>query len=103
MLENGPTRVLENGSLAQNNWSWNQLVDYIWVDQHVGTGYSTTDTTGYVADEDQLVADFLGFLSNLVKIFPSLATRRLFLTGESYAGTYIPCSLHLPLPFDWQK
>lgn len=31
----------------------------------------------------------LGFLRNLVKVFPSLATRPLFLTGESYAGTYI--------------
>lgn len=31
----------------------------------------------------------LGFLSNLVKVFPSLATRPLYLTGESYAGTYI--------------
>ena len=31
----------------------------------------------------------VGFLSNLVQVFPSLATRPLFLTGESYAGTYI--------------
>ena len=42
-----------------------------------------------VSDEDQMAADFLGFLSNLVKIFPSLSTRPLYLTGESYAGTYI--------------
>ena len=34
-----------------------------------------------------------GFLSNLVKVFPSLAQRPLYLTGESYAGTYI-VSLH---------
>ena len=31
----------------------------------------------------------MGFLSNLVKVFPSLATRPMHLTGESYAGTYI--------------
>ena len=31
----------------------------------------------------------MGFLSNLVKVFPSLKTRPLYLTGESYAGTYI--------------
>lgn len=31
----------------------------------------------------------MGFLSNLVKVFPSLKTRPLYVTGESYAGTYI--------------
>ncbi|KAK7037693.1 hypothetical protein VNI00_010919 [Paramarasmius palmivorus] len=30
------------------------------------------------------------FLANLVKVFPSLATRPFHLTGESYAGVYIP-------------
>ena len=46
----------------------------------------------------------LGFLSNLVKVFPSLATRPLFLTGESYAGTYIVsnllCEPFVPIPDD---
>ena len=31
----------------------------------------------------------IGFLENLVKVFPSLATRPFYLTGESYAGRYI--------------
>lgn len=31
----------------------------------------------------------MGFLTNLVKVFPSLKTRPMYLTGESYAGTYI--------------
>ncbi|KAJ7666335.1 hypothetical protein B0H14DRAFT_2658372 [Mycena olivaceomarginata] len=30
----------------------------------------------------------VGFLSNIVKIFPSLAKRPFCLAGESYAGTY---------------
>ncbi|CDO76988.1 hypothetical protein BN946_scf184298.g15 [Trametes cinnabarina] len=100
--ENGPIHVLANGTWVFNNFSWNHLADVIWVDQPVGTdarnrcfprtgtGFSTADSTGYVPDEDQTGEDFLGFLSNIVKVFPSLATRPLFLTGESYAGTYIP-------------
>lgn len=35
MLENGPIHVLADGSLVQNSWSWDQLVDYIWIDQPV--------------------------------------------------------------------
>ncbi|KAH9848633.1 alpha/beta-hydrolase [Lenzites betulinus] len=88
--ENGPIHVLSNGSWVKNPYSWNVLADTIWIDQPVGTGFSTADTKGYVADEDQMAEDFLGFLTNLVRVFPSLAARPLYLTGESYAGTYIP-------------
>ena len=31
----------------------------------------------------------MGFLENFVKVFPHLATRPLYLAGESYAGTFI--------------
>ncbi|KAJ6537847.1 alpha/beta-hydrolase [Mycena capillaripes] len=88
--ENGPIHLQPNNSWFINGFSWNTLADTIWIDQPVGTGFSTSDSTGYVPDEDQTGEDFVGFLSNLVKVFPSLATRPLFLTGESYAGTYIP-------------
>ncbi|OCH94794.1 alpha/beta-hydrolase [Obba rivulosa] len=88
--EHGPIHVLSNYTLVQNNLTWNTLVDSFYIDQPVGTGYSTSDSTGYIADEDQMAQDFLGFLTNLVHIFPGLATRPLYLTGESYAGTYIP-------------
>ncbi|KAL5537214.1 hypothetical protein ACEPAF_1037 [Sanghuangporus sanghuang] len=91
ILENGPLHVTDSGSMAPNNFSWDKLADYIWVDQPVGTGFSTAESNGgYIVDEDQMGEDFLNFLRNLVRIFPSLASRPLLLTGESYAGTYIP-------------
>ena len=56
-------------------------------------------------NEDQTAADFvrfgrffvvkyscttqMGFLENFVAVFPELATRPLYLSGESYAGMYI--------------
>lgn len=64
-------------------------MDTFWIDQPVGTGFSTADSTGYAKDENDVASDFIGFLSNLVKIFPSLATRPLYLAGEDYAGVYI--------------
>ncbi|KAJ3548230.1 hypothetical protein NM688_g5322 [Phlebia brevispora] len=89
--ENGPMLVEPNtNTLTENDNAWNKLIDYIWVDQPVGVGYSTADSTGYVNDEDQVGSDFVGFLSNLVQVFPNLATRPFYLTGESYAGRYIP-------------
>ncbi|KAJ6483954.1 alpha/beta-hydrolase [Mycena sanguinolenta] len=88
--ESGPIHVQANGTWFINQFSWHSLADTIWIDQPVGTGFSTSDLTGYIPNEDQMGEDFIGFLSNLVKVFPSLATRPLYLTGESYAGTYIP-------------
>ncbi|KAJ7307024.1 Alpha/Beta hydrolase protein [Mycena albidolilacea] len=90
-LENGPIRIAADGTVSQNTqYSWDKVADYFWIDQPVGVGFSTADAAGYIADEDQMGADFMGFLANLVKVFPSLATRPLHLTGESYAGVYIP-------------
>ncbi|THH29780.1 hypothetical protein EUX98_g4414 [Antrodiella citrinella] len=91
MFENGPIHIADDFTAFQNNFSWNNLADYIWVDQPVGTGFSTVDSGGMVRDEDEMGQDFkMGFLANLVKVFPSLKTRPFYLTGESYSGTYIP-------------
>ncbi|KAI0339252.1 alpha/beta-hydrolase [Trametopsis cervina] len=91
MLENGPLHVAEDGSIISNNASWDKLVDHVWIDQPVGVGFSTADAAGgYVQNEDEIAEDFVNFLASFVKIFPSLATRPLLLTGQSYAGRYIP-------------
>ncbi|KAN0088673.1 Alpha/Beta hydrolase fold [Tylopilus felleus] len=90
LFENGPIHISSDYSLFENQYAWTNVADYVWVDQPVGTGFSTADSNGYVFDEDQMAADFMGFLENLVKVFPNLATRPLHLTGESYAGMYIP-------------
>ncbi|KIM27100.1 hypothetical protein M408DRAFT_24847 [Serendipita vermifera MAFF 305830] len=96
--ENGPLRVAladgdttgKNFIMTPNPYSWTNLTDMFYVDQPVGTGYSTSDRHGYVADQDQVGEDFTNFLANIVAVFPSLKARPLFLTGESYAGRFIP-------------
>ncbi|RXW22148.1 hypothetical protein EST38_g3708 [Candolleomyces aberdarensis] len=89
-FENGPISLGPDWKPSSNQYSWDKLADYFWIDQPVGVGHATATSDGYVADEDQIGRDFMQFLSNLVKVFPSLKTRPLHLTGESYAGTYIP-------------
>ncbi|KZW00798.1 alpha/beta-hydrolase [Exidia glandulosa HHB12029] len=92
LYENGPIHIrTDNDADAyKNEYSWDTLADSFWLDQPVGTGYATAESTGYVLNEDEMAADFVRFLANLVKVFPSLATRPLHLIGESYAGMYIP-------------
>ncbi|TFY62128.1 hypothetical protein EVG20_g6814 [Dentipellis fragilis] len=90
MTGNGPMLLHNDFSITQNSMSWSNLLDIFWVDQPVGSGFSTVDSDGYVKNEDDVAADFLGFLTNLVKVFPSLADRPLILAGEDYAGIFIP-------------
>ncbi|KAF8142101.1 Alpha/Beta hydrolase protein, partial [Boletus edulis] len=89
-IENGPLHITSNYSVVENEYAWSTVADYVWIDQPVGTGFGTVDASGLVPDEDQVAIDFMGFLDNFVKVFPNLARRPLYLTGESYAGTYIP-------------
>ncbi|PVF93037.1 alpha/beta-hydrolase [Serendipita vermifera] len=77
-------------SFTESKYSWNRLADVFFVDQPVGTGYSTVEENGYPVDDDQIGMDFVNFLSNLVKVFPSLRQRPLHLIGESYGGIWVP-------------
>ncbi|KAJ7720800.1 alpha/beta-hydrolase [Mycena metata] len=90
LVENIGPIVVTKDSLGPNNNSWHNIADIFFVDNPVGTGYSTVGRGGFPADEDQIAADFLGFLHGLVKVFPALKTRPLHLVGESYAGRFIP-------------
>ncbi|OAX36451.1 alpha/beta-hydrolase [Rhizopogon vinicolor AM-OR11-026] len=90
LFENGPIQIQNDYSLIENQYGWSTVADYVWVDQPVGVGFGTADSTGYIFDENQMAKDFFGFLENLVKVFPGLAKRPLHLMGESYAGMYIP-------------
>lgn len=59
----------------------------VWVEQPVGTGFSqgTPDAT----DEADVAAEFLGFFKNFMDTF-GLHNRKVYITGESYAGYYVP-------------
>jgi carboxypeptidase C (cathepsin A) len=68
----------------------------IFVEQPGGTGFSTASSawTGEEAEkrtEDDVAESFYAFLQNLYTVFgDELAEKKLFVTGESYAGMYIP-------------
>lgn len=59
----------------------------VWVEQPVGTGFS--QGTPNATSETDVAAEFLGFFKNFVETF-SLQGRKVFITGESYAGAYVP-------------
>lgn len=64
------------------------LIDPLrWVDQPVTVGFSEGKVTA--RSERDLARDFLSFLENWQDIF-GVKNYRIFITGESYAGRYVP-------------
>jgi carboxypeptidase C (cathepsin A) len=90
-MENGPFRIKNNdtASIEVNPNSWNKEVHLLYWDQPVGTGYSYANDY-YVSSEEELSVQFHNGLKGFLKIHPEYCNCPLYITGESYAGKYIP-------------
>lgn len=98
LLESGPFRINKQKEITYNEGSWHKLTDMVYVDQPAGTGFSYTDD--YRHDLDQIAADFLIFLEKYFAIFPEDLENEIYLSGESYAGQYIPYVAQAILKFN---
>jgi len=89
--ENGPMRYdYKSFSFKPNPFSWHKLAHMVYVDQPLGVGLSRTSSKSRVADETEVGRDMYGFLNSFLDVFPEYASKNIYLTGESFAGVYIP-------------
>ncbi|KAK5057658.1 hypothetical protein LTR84_011659 [Exophiala bonariae] len=88
LQENGPF-LWQYGTFkpVQNQWSWTNLTNVVWVEQPVGTGFSQGTPTA-TSDED-VAQQFLGFFKNFIDTF-AMQGYTVYIAGESYAGYYVP-------------
>ncbi|CAH8383402.1 unnamed protein product [Eruca vesicaria subsp. sativa] len=89
--ENGPFTISNDSSLAWNDFGWDKASNIIYVDQPVGTGFSyTSDKSDLRHDEDGVSNDLYDFLLAFFKEHSQFVNNDFYITGESYAGHYIP-------------
>lgn len=90
--ENGPF-LWQSGTYAPqpNPFAWTNLTNMVWVDQPIGTGFSPAadGAPANITDETDIGRDFAGFWKNFMTTF-NMTGRKVYITGESYAGQYIP-------------
>ncbi|CAF4004761.1 unnamed protein product [Adineta steineri] len=86
----GPFSFQDENTIIENDGSWHLYTNLLFVDQPVGTGFSTIRTNSYVHELDEMANQFLSFLDQYIKIFPELLGNDIYLAGQSYAGQYIP-------------
>ncbi|KAL8166587.1 hypothetical protein V2J09_008086 [Rumex salicifolius] len=89
--ENGPFTIAKNLSLSWNDYGWDQASNLIYVDQPTGTGFSyTSDKRDIRHNEDAVSNDLYDFLQAFFEAHPQFVNNDFYITGESYAGHYIP-------------
>ena len=91
--------------MGEREHSWNQEFHVLFVDQPAGTGLAVaTSDAGYANNQTDVGQRFVTFLQNFYAKYPTYRKNELWLTGESYAGKYLPAianaiivkRLHLP-------
>ncbi|EJD41864.1 alpha/beta-hydrolase [Auricularia subglabra TFB-10046 SS5] len=89
LQENGPiTWSWGQSAPTPNPFSWTNLANVLWVEQPVGTGFSQGEPS--ISNDDELAAQLVGFLQQFLEVFRELKGKNFFLSGESYAGFYVP-------------
>jgi hypothetical protein len=82
------------GGLMENPWSWTYVANLVALEAPVGVGYSYCEaqTRGKrCKNTDKFTASASrAALQDFFRKFPELAASDFFITGESYAGVYLP-------------
>ncbi|XP_024960433.1 serine carboxypeptidase II-3-like [Cynara cardunculus var. scolymus] len=92
MMELGPFRVnADTLTLSRNKYAWNNVANVLFLESPAGVGFSYSNTSSdYITGDIQTAKDSYTFLVNWLERFPEYKTRDFYITGESYAGHYVP-------------
>lgn len=91
--EIGPFRLNKTASgLYLNKFSWNTEANLLFLETPAGVGFSYSNTSSDLLDtgDRRTAEDSLAFLIRWMDRFPRYKGREMYLTGESYAGHYVP-------------
>ncbi|XP_047340249.1 serine carboxypeptidase-like [Impatiens glandulifera] len=88
--ESGPYKIM-NQTLFWNDFGWDQVSNIIYIDQPIGTGFSySSDHSDICTNQECVSNDLYDFLQVFFHQHPQYLRNDLYITGESYAGHYIP-------------
>ncbi|PIA63168.1 hypothetical protein AQUCO_00200888v1 [Aquilegia coerulea] len=91
--EIGPFRLNKTASgLYINKFSWNTVANLLFLETPAGVGFSYTNKSSdlFNTGDKRTAKDSLQFVIRWMERFPRYKHREVYLTGESYAGHYVP-------------
>jgi hypothetical protein len=88
MMEIGPYRLKDQDNLVYNNGSWNEFANLLFVDNPVGTGFSSVDTNSYIHELKEMADQFVTFLEKWFALFPQY-------DGDDVGRTWLRMNINL--------
>lgn len=92
--ELGPWRIVPyqgTVKLEQNPGSWNRLFGLLFLDNPIGSGFSIAASSDEIPrDQHQVAKHLFAAIRAFIRINPGFGSRPVYITGESYAGKYVP-------------
>jgi len=102
--EHGPFRVRSDGNIEPYPQTWNRVANILYLETPAGVGFSNSaDKNDYNTDDQKVAADNYIFLQKWFQLFPEYSKNEFYLSGESYAGHYIPTLAQVILANDTNK
>ncbi|KAH9734386.1 serine carboxypeptidase-like 20 [Citrus sinensis] len=77
--------------LHLNPYSWSKVSNVLYLDSPAGVGFSYSKNTSlYITGDKQTASDTQKFLLQWFQEYPEFVSNPFFVSGESYAGVYVP-------------
>lgn len=82
---------IKKTNTQQSHTSFCAAANVIFLESPAGVGFSYSNrSSDYTTGDQKTAADTYTFLVNWLERFPEYKNRDLYMSGESYAGHYVP-------------
>jgi len=97
LYEMGPVHFAKSSSLSMvfNNYTWTGLANMIFLESPAGVGFSYANGALPVYNDTGVAGWNYEFLLNWFNMYPQFKSNPFWITGESYAGIYVPSLANL--------
>uniref|UniRef100_A0A915CR34 Carboxypeptidase n=1 Tax=Ditylenchus dipsaci TaxID=166011 RepID=A0A915CR34_9BILA len=98
LQELGPYFINDDGAtLRPNPNAWNKFANVLFLESSAGVGFSYSVDGNVTTNDDQTAQENYIAIQQFLKKFPAFTSNPVFITGESYAGIYVPTLVSLIL------
>ena len=105
MQENGPYKLESGGTkFHPSSYSWNREANVLYIEQPAGVGFSYCEGIKDCTFDDHTSGkDNLKVVLEWYEKFPEFKSNDLYISGESYAGVYVPYLAHYIVKYNEEE